>query len=147
GEAAELGDDGRQRGRDQGHVQGCDQRAQHQPSEDGQDVAADSDLLWSAGRLGGDGGHLRERYRLRGRPSTLSARMLRSTSEVPASIVFARERRKRYFQPSPSPTWPAGPAMSTAVSVMRWLSSDHMSFRIEPSGPGIPLRLTAVTAR
>ena len=37
--------------------------------------------------------------------------------------------------------------MSTADSVMRWLSSDHMSLRIEPSGPGMPLRFMAVTAR
>src|SRR5437867_5095239 len=55
------------------------------------------------------------RQRLRGRPSTRSARMLRSTSEVPASIVFARERRNWYFHPSASPTCPAGPAMSTPV--------------------------------
>src|SRR5712692_5834751 len=73
--------------------------------------------------------------------------MFRSTSEVPASIVFARERRNWYVHPSPPSTCPAGPAMSTADSVMRWLSSDHMSLRIEPSGPGIPLRFMAVTAR
>src|ERR1700674_3987021 len=87
------------------------------------------------------------RYLLRGRPRTRSARMLRSTSDDPASIVLALERRNWYTHPSPSPTCPAGPAMSTAVSVIRWLSSDHMSLRIEPSGPGIPLRFTAVTAR
>ena len=37
--------------------------------------------------------------------------------------------------------------MSTAVSVMRWLSSDHMSFRIEPSGPGMPTFICWVRAR
>src|SRR3979409_2321282 len=86
-------------------------------------------------------------YLLRGRPRTRSARMLRRTSEEPASIVFALERRNWYTHPSPSPTWPAGPAISTAVSVIRWLSSDHISLRIDPSGPGIPFRFTAVTAR
>src|SRR5207247_7497166 len=86
-------------------------------------------------------------YRDRGRPRTLSARMLRKTSEVPASIVLARERKNWYFQPSPSPTCDPGPPMSIAVSVIRWFSSDHMSLRMEPSGPGMPLRLAAVTAR
>ena len=42
---------------------------------------------------------------------------------------------------------PAGPATSTAVSAICWLSSDHMSFRIVPSGPGIPFLFMAVTAR
>ena len=62
-------------------------------------------------------------------------------------MLLARERKNWYFQPSPSETCDAGPAMSIAVSVIRWLSSDHISLRIDPSGPGIPLRLTAVTAR
>src|SRR5438874_2402549 len=34
--------------------------------------------------------------------------MLRKTSEVPASIVLARERKNWYFQPSPSPTCDPG---------------------------------------
>ena len=34
-------------------------------------------------------------------------------------IISPRERKNWYFQPSPSPTCAAGPAMSMAVSVMR----------------------------
>src|SRR5260370_7642495 len=58
----------------------------------------------------------KERYRLRGRPSTRSARLFRNTSHVPASIVFARERRNWASQPSPPPTSPPPPPTSTAVS-------------------------------
>src|SRR5438270_637803 len=142
-----IGDEPARGRRDERHVQRSDERAEHQTGEHGHDASVDALIRGRAGRLGGDCGHDYLRYRLRGRPSTLSARMLRKTSDVPASIVFARERRNWYFQPSPSPTWAAGPAMSIAVSVIRWLSSDHMSLRIEPSGPGMPLRLTAVTVR
>ncbi len=33
------------------------------------------------------------------------------------------------------------------VQLRRWISSDPMSLRVEPSGPGIPFRFIAVTAR
>src|SRR5215471_8031382 len=53
-----------------------------------------------------------------------SARMLRRTSDVPASIVLARDRRKPYCHRPPFSTWPAGPIRSIAVSCIRWFSSE-----------------------
>ena len=74
-----------------------------------------------------------------GRPSTRSAMMLRSTSEVPASIVLPRLRSCWWFH-QPSSRMPSGPSSSRASFVSRWFASDQRSFTAEPSGPGMPVR-------
>src|SRR6266545_2831716 len=77
-------------------------------------------------------------YRLLGRPSTRSAMTLRSTSDVPASIVFAR-LRSSWYRHSSSATAASGPISSSASAVSRWFDSDQRSFVTEPSGPGTPV--------
>src|SRR5262249_58626504 len=82
--------------------------------------------------------------RLRGRPSTRSATMLRRISLVPASIVLPRERSCWYCQYS-SAFGP--PAISWASFVSRWFASDQTSFDADPSGPGIPVFCSVVSER
>src|SRR5205807_9126966 len=87
----------------------------------------------------------REIHRLFGSPRTRSAMMLRRISEVPPSIVFPRERSCwRCQEPSsiacsPPESIAYGPSISSASLVRRWFVSDHTSFAVESSGPGIPV--------
>ena len=74
-----------------------------------------------------------------GRPRTRSAMMLRSTSDVPASIVLPRLRSCWWFH-QPSSRMPPGSRSSRASFVSRWFASDQRSFTPEPSGPGTPVR-------
>src|SRR5215471_505954 len=84
--------------------------------------------------------------RLLGRPSTRSATMLRSTSDVPASIVLPRLRSCWWFH-QPSSRIPFGPRTSRASLVRRWFASDQRSFTPDPSGPGTPVRSYVPSAR
>src|SRR6185312_2019670 len=77
----------------------------------------------------------------RGSPSSRSAIWLRSTSDVPPSIVLARARRKLCARASAAESpgiqaTPPRPAASTAASLRRWLSSALKTFPTPPSGPG-----------
>src|SRR5262249_61658447 len=81
-----------------------------------------------------------------GSPLTRSAMMLRSTSDVPASIVLPRLRSCWWFH-QPSSRMPSGPRSSRASFVSRWFASDQRSFTPEPSGPGTPVRWYVPRAR
>src|SRR5580704_2668255 len=78
------------------------------------------------------------------RPRMRSAIALRWISDVPASIVFARERKKPKEQRPSAITrgesginWLAGLWIASAKSYIRLFSSDHASLLTEPSGPGV----------
>ena len=51
-----------------------------------------------------------------GRPSTRSPRMLRITSDVPPSMVLARDRRNAYLGWMPGPRRPVGRVRSYPAS-------------------------------
>ena len=67
-------------------------------------------------------------------------------SVVPPSIEFARERRKRYGH-GPSTTRALAPATSIASSATAWLTSAQCHLPSEPSGPGAPRFIVAVSPR
>ena len=83
---------------------------------------------------------------VRGIPSTRSATMFLRISVVPPSIEFARARSMRYVHSS-SCSWARGPAISIASSVSAWLTSDQCHLPSEPSGPGTPYFMVAVSPR
>ena len=68
--------------------------------------------------------------------------MLRSTSDVPASIVLPR-LRSCWWCHQPSSRMPSAPSSSRPSFVMRWFCSDQRSLIAEPSGPGMPVRCNA----
>ncbi len=53
---------------------------------------------------------------------------------------------RRGGAPSPS-SCASGPSSSSASFVSRWFASDHCSFAIDPSGPGMPVLTSAVSER
>src|SRR5207248_1459320 len=90
--------------------------------------------------------------RLRGRPRTRSAMMFRRSSDVPASMVLPRLRSCWYCQkPSHTPPSPSScaamPCRDSASFVSRWWDSLQCSFATDPSGPGTPVRMSAVSER
>src|SRR5204862_1485970 len=87
-----------------------------------------------------------EVHRILGRPITRSAMMFLRISVVPPSIELARARRKRYVHGSSS-SWARGPAMSIASSVSAWLTSAQCHLPSDPSGPGTPYFICAVSPR